>query len=94
MTVARPGVVCHPTDCHPVQLTVAIGSGLGASAPVQSPFQSSNCAALKFAPKFTAATSGKTSKAKGASLSVKIAYPKSAFGTCANLAKEIGEAAV
>ena len=39
------------------------------------PFQVTNCASLKFEPKFTASTSGKTSRADGASLSVKLAYP-------------------
>jgi len=33
------------------------------------------CAALKFAPKFEASTKAKTSKANGASLSVKLSYP-------------------
>ena len=34
--------------------------------PVSDPFQVTNCAALKFTPKFTVSTSGKTSKADGA----------------------------
>ena len=35
---------------------------------------------LKFAPKFAVSTSGKTSKANGASLTVKLTYPKAPFG--------------
>jgi hypothetical protein len=54
---------------------------------VQAPFQITNCAALKFAPKFAASTKGKTSKANGASLSVKLSYPQAPFGTDANIAK-------
>jgi hypothetical protein len=54
---------------------------------MQTPFQITNCAALKFAPKFAAETAGKTSKANGASLSVKLTYPSAPFGTYANIAK-------
>ncbi len=85
--IDRPGFAFNPTNCSPLQLTGSIGSVEGASAPVQAPFQITNCAALKFAPKFTAATKGKTSKANGASLSVKLTYPKAPFGTYANIAK-------
>ena len=40
---------------------------------------------MKFAPKFAVSTSGKTSKAKGASLHVKLTYPKGPQGTYANI---------
>jgi hypothetical protein len=46
-----------------------------------------NCSTLKFAPKFSVSTSGKTSKARGASLTAKVAYPKGPEGTYANIAK-------
>jgi hypothetical protein len=85
--IDRPGFTFNPTNCSPLQLTGSIGSVEGASAAVQAPFQITNCAALKFAPKFAAATSGRTSKAKGASLSVRLTYPKAPFGTYANIAK-------
>jgi hypothetical protein len=42
---------------------------------------------LKFAPKFAVSTSGKTSKANGASLHVKLSYPKAPFGSQANIVK-------
>jgi hypothetical protein len=42
---------------------------------------------LKFAPKFAVSTSGKTSKASGASLHVKLSYPKAPFGSQANIAR-------
>jgi hypothetical protein len=51
------------------------------------PFQVTNCAALKFEPKFTVSTSGKTSKANGASLTAKVAHPKVPQGTEADIAK-------
>ncbi len=87
VTIDRPGFTFNPTNCSPFTMTGTIASVEGASAPVQTPFQITNCAALKFAPKFSASTAGKTSKAKGASLSVKITYPSGPFGTYANVAK-------
>ena len=51
------------------------------------PFQVTNCAVLKFKPIFSVSTAGKTSRAKGASLNVKLTYPKAAFGTQANIGK-------
>jgi hypothetical protein len=51
------------------------------------PFQVTNCAVLKFKPIFSVSTAGKTSRAKGASLKVKLTYPKAAFGTQANIGK-------
>ena len=87
VTIDRPGFTFNPTNCSSFKVSGGIGSVEGASSPVEVPFQITNCAALKFAPTFSASTSGKTSKAKGASLSVKITYPKGPFGTYANVAK-------
>jgi hypothetical protein len=87
VTIDRPGFTFNPTNCSQFKVTGAISSVEGASSPVQSPFQITNCAALKFAPKFAVSTAGKTSKANGASLSVKLTYPKAPFGTYANFAK-------
>jgi hypothetical protein len=87
VTIDRPGFTFNPTNCAASTISVTIGSVEGASAGVSVPFRAANCAALKFAPKFTAATAGHTSKAKGASLSVKITYPSAGFGTYANVAK-------
>lgn len=49
------------------------------------PFQAANCATLAFKPMFTVSTSGKTSRTGGASLHVKLTYPKAPFGTQANI---------
>jgi hypothetical protein len=87
VTIDRPGFTFNPTNCSAFKLTGTIASVEGASSAVQTPFQITNCAALKFAPKFAASTNGKTSKAKGASLSVKLTYPSGPFGTYANVAK-------
>jgi hypothetical protein len=85
--VNRPGFTFNPTNCNPLTLTGTIGSDEGASSPVAVPFQATNCALLKFAPKFAVSTSGKSSKANGTSLSVKLTYPNGSFGTEANIAK-------
>jgi hypothetical protein len=87
VTIDRPGFTFNPTDCNPMAVTGSVGSAEGASAPVQVPFQVTNCASLKFAPKFNVSTSGKTSKAKGASLTAKLSYPVAAQGTQANIAR-------
>jgi hypothetical protein len=87
VTIDRPGFTFNPTNCSPLPLTGAISSVEGASAPVSVPFQITNCAALKFAPKFAVSTAGKTSKANGASLHVKLTYPNGPQGTYANVAK-------
>jgi hypothetical protein len=87
VTIDRPGFTFNPTNCNSFAITGKIGSVEGANAAVQTPFQSTNCAVLKFAPKFAASTSAKTSKAKGASLHVALSYPKGPFGTFANIAK-------
>ncbi len=85
VTVDRAGFTFNPTNCNPQQLTGSIGSVEGASAPVVVPFQVTNCASLKFAPKFAVSTQGKTSKANGASLAVKLTYPSAPFGLQANI---------
>ena len=77
----------NPTNCGPLQITGNLQSIEGGAQSLSVPFQATNCAALKFQPKFTASTSGKTSKAKGASLSVKLTYPKTPQGTEANIAR-------
>jgi hypothetical protein len=87
VTIDRPGFTFNPTNCSPLSLSGAIASDEGASASPSVPFQITNCAALKFAPKFSASTAGRTSKAAGASLAVKLTYPSAPFGTYANLAK-------
>ena len=84
--IDRPGFTFNPTNCNPQTLAGSITSDEAASTPVAVPFQVTNCAALKFAPKFTVSTTGKTSKANGASLTVKLANPKTPFATQTNIA--------
>jgi hypothetical protein len=79
--VNRPGFTFNPTNCTPMSLTGTIAGDEGASQPLSVPFQATNCAALKFSPKFSVSTTAHSSKANGSSLNFKIAYPKGAMGT-------------
>jgi len=85
VAIDRPGFTFNPTNCGKLAITGTLSSSGGASAAVSTPFQVTNCATLVFKPKFAVSTSGKTSRAKGASLHVKLTYPPSPFD--ANIAK-------
>jgi hypothetical protein len=87
VTIERPGFTFNPTNCNPQQITGTIGAVEGASAPVSAPFQVTNCAALKFAPKFSVSTKGKNSKAGGATLIAKLSYPNAPQGTQSNITR-------
>jgi hypothetical protein len=77
----------NPTNCNKMAVTGTIHSSEGATDQVSVPFQVTNCAVLAFKPGFAISTSGRTSRANGASLNVKLTYPKAPFGTQANIAK-------
>jgi hypothetical protein len=85
--INRPGFTFNPTNCAPTAVTGAIDSAEGASSPVSVPFQVTNCTFLKFTPKFSVSTSGKTSRAGGASLTAKVTEPSEPFGSQANISK-------
>ena len=92
--IDRPGFMFNPTNCDPMSFSgTAWGTpppgagGAGASAPISSHFQVGSCRSLQFKPSFKVSTSGKTSRTAGASLSVKLAYPKAPQGSQANIAK-------
>lgn len=72
LTIDRSGFAFNPTNCESSSVTGTITSAEGALAPVSAPFDVANCATLGFAPKFTALTEAKTSKADGAYLHVKV----------------------
>jgi hypothetical protein len=82
--VNRPGFMFNATDCVAGELesTIAGLEGFtgahGSSVGVSSPYHPSGCANLAFKPTFAVSTSGKTSKAQGASLAVKLTYPTGA----------------
>jgi len=88
----RPGFILNPTSCNPLQISNTIdGAGADFTNPadqvpvtVTSPFQAADCSSLTFKPDFKVSTSGKTSKALGASLTAKLTVP-AALGTQANI---------
>jgi hypothetical protein len=87
VSVDRPDFTFNPTNCSPQAITGALTSSQGAVKALSVPFQVTNCATLKFKPIFSVSTNGKTSRAKGASLNVKLTYPKAPFGSQSNIGK-------
>jgi hypothetical protein len=87
VTINRPEFTFNPTNCEPMQIGGSLTSTEGAVSSLHVPFQVTNCATLAFKPIFSVSTNGKTSRAKGASLHVKLTYPKAPFGTQANIGK-------
>jgi hypothetical protein len=79
----REKFMLNPTSCNPMGISDTVtGAGADFTNPadanpvaVSTPFQGANCANLAFKPGFKVSTSGKTSRANGASLSVKLTYP-------------------
>ena len=76
-TANHPKFAFNPTNCARTQIAANVESAQGASAAVSSPFAVEGCNNLPFKPTFAVSTTGKTSKAKGASLKVMVT---SAFG--------------
>jgi hypothetical protein len=72
VTIDRPNFVFNPTNCSRSAVSGVITSTGGTNAAVSSPFQATGCAKLPFKPTFTVSTQAKTSKADGASLTLKI----------------------
>jgi uncharacterized repeat protein (TIGR01451 family) len=87
VSIDRPGFTFNPTDCSKLQVGGTISGAQGATSALATPFKVTNCATLKFTPKFSVSTSGKTSKADGASLTAKLTEPNEAQGSQANIAK-------
>jgi hypothetical protein len=85
--INRPGFTINPTSCSKMAVMGSLVSTEGASSNLSVPFQVTNCATLKFAPKFSVSTNARTSKAAGASLTAKVSYPSAPQGTQANLTK-------
>ena len=91
--VNRGDFMLNPTSCEPFDFSATvIGGGAEPANPadndpvtVTTPFRVTACQALKFAPKFVVTTSGKTSKADGASLHVNLTYPTGALGQDSNI---------
>jgi hypothetical protein len=86
VSIDRAGFTFNPTNCSKLQVAASITSTQGATSALAVPFQVTNCAALKFTPKFSVSTSGRTSKANGASLTAHVSYPNLPQGSEANIA--------
>jgi hypothetical protein len=85
VSIDRPNFTFNPTNCSPLAITGGLESDQGATQALSVPFQITNCAVLAFKPKLTAKVSGKTSRANGASLTVKLTYPAGPYD--ANIAR-------
>jgi len=91
----RSNFILNPTNCAPLQISNTIdGAGADFTNPadqvpvtVTTPFEAADCSSLAFKPNFSVSTSGKTSKALGASLTAKLTVP-AALGTQSNI-KEV-----
>ncbi len=86
VNIDRPGFMFNPTNCGAQQITASVSGSQDAVAGVSSPFAVGACKSLSFKPAFTASTSGRTSRADGADLDVKLSYPANAVGNEANIA--------
>jgi uncharacterized repeat protein (TIGR01451 family) len=78
--IDRPGFMFNPTNCESQAFSGTATSIEGTRAPISSHFQMGSCRALTFKPNFKVSTSGRTSRANGASLDAKILYPTGALG--------------
>jgi phage tail protein X len=78
--IDRHEFMFNPTGCSPMSFSGTAYSTEGATAPLASHFQMGSCRALTFKPNLQVSTSGKTSRANGASLTAKIVYPVGNLG--------------
>ncbi len=92
VNIDRPDFMFNPTNCGAPgspgvqQVTATISGSEETKATVSSPLGVGGCKSLEFKPSFTVSTSGKTSKANGASLDAKVSYPAGSVGSEANIA--------
>ena len=96
VTINRPEFIFNSTSCNKMAIGGTLTDTQAAGVNEASSYQVTNCGALKFQPKFAVSTSGKTSKAKGASLDAKVSFgggggsggiSSSGQGTQANIAR-------
>ncbi len=91
--IDRNDFMINPTSCNPMTFAANVGGGGADPAnpadqqfvTTNDSFQLANCQNLQFKPAFKVTTNGKTSKAGGAGLSVKLSYPNAPQGTQANI---------
>ncbi len=87
LDINRPDFTFDPTNCSRLQINATIAGDQGASANVSNPFAVGDCKNLTFKPSLKVSTNARTSYANGASLDMKLAFPKAQQGTQANLAQ-------
>jgi hypothetical protein len=85
VTIDRPGFIFNPTNCAQQAITATVSGSQGTQTQVSAPFAVSGCAGIHFGPKFTVSTSGKTSRANGASLDAKVVFPAGAQSNIASV---------
>ncbi len=85
VTINRPEFMFNATSCNKMAIGGTLTDTQAAGVNESSSYQVTNCEALKFQPKFTVSTSGKTSRANGASLDAKVSYPNTGQGTQADI---------
>jgi len=89
VSIDREGFAFNPTSCDPLDVAGTLTSAQGAQAHLASRFQAAGCAGLAFKPSFTVSTQAKTSKKNGASLDVKVGYPKGAQANIRSVAVKL-----
>jgi hypothetical protein len=85
--INRPQFIFNPTSCEGKTISAAMDGSTGGRSSASVRFQATDCAALAFKPRFSASTSGHTSRVDGASLEAKLVYPPAPPGMQANIAK-------
>ena len=84
VSIDRPNFTINPTACESRPISSTLTSSLGAVGSTSTPLHAEACDELAFKPTFKASTNGKTSRAAGASLTVKLTMPVK-LGTQANI---------
>ena len=91
VNIDRPDFMFNPTNCGAPgqpgsqQVTAVLAGSENAKTEVQSQFAVGGCQSLAFKPSFSVSTSGKTSRADGADLDVRLSYPADSVGNEANI---------
>jgi uncharacterized repeat protein (TIGR01451 family) len=93
--IDRPNFIINPTSCNRMSIVATItGGGADPANPadqvpvkVEDEGQAADCANLAFKPTLKVSTSGRTSRANGASLTFKLTYSDTPQGSEANLAR-------
>jgi uncharacterized repeat protein (TIGR01451 family) len=84
VSVDRSDFTINPTSCDARPISSTLTSSLGQSASASAPLKAEACNELAFKPTFKASTNGKTSRARGASMSVRLTMPIK-LGTQSNI---------